>query len=85
MREYNGNIPSICFEAYTLAKKKSGFKYFYSITKLGDRPGVSNSTCSVGHMRSYKVSHGPHYNERRYLNLRHTMNSSKNLISAACP
>jgi len=24
-------------------------------------PGVSNSNCSVGHMRTYKVTRGPHY------------------------
>jgi len=26
------------------------------------RAGVSNSTCSVGHIRTYKVTRGPHYN-----------------------
>jgi len=25
------------------------------------REGVSNSNCSVGHMRAYKVNRGPHY------------------------
>jgi len=26
------------------------------------RPGVSNSTCAVDHMRTYKVTRGPRYN-----------------------
>jgi len=25
------------------------------------KAGVSNSNCSVGHMRTYKVTRGPHY------------------------
>jgi len=25
------------------------------------KPGVSNSICSVGHMRTYKAIRGPHY------------------------
>ena len=26
------------------------------------RAGVSNSNCSVGHMKAFKVTRGPHYN-----------------------
>jgi len=32
------------------------------------KPGVSNSTCSLGHMKIYKVSRGPHYNAGRWRN-----------------
>jgi len=31
------------------------------LTKRPFIPGVSNSNCSVGHMRTYKVTCGPHY------------------------
>ena len=27
---------------------------------FGSKSEVSNSNCSVGHMRTYKVTHGPH-------------------------
>jgi len=33
--------------------------YFAKISS--SKTGVSNSNCSVGHMRTYKVTRGPHY------------------------
>jgi len=36
---------------------------FHSLAiSIGSRAGVSNSTCSEGHMRTYKVTCRPHYN-----------------------
>jgi len=30
-------------------------------TDVASIPGVSNSNCTVGHMRTYKVTREPHY------------------------
>jgi len=48
--------------------KVSNMKYIMSYKCLGSslsravaKAGISNSNCSVGHMKTYKVTRGPHY------------------------
>jgi len=40
---------------------QSEFYFFENLLAIAFRAGVSNSICSVGQMRTYKVTRGPHY------------------------
>ena len=57
-----------CFHGFGAGKLRfSGFLYVCINRKTNlnlkstPKPGVSNSNCSVCHMRTYKVTRGPHY------------------------
>jgi len=52
---------SISFLIYSCSTTKWSYQWYDYYVTL-PTPGVSNSTCSVGHMRMYKVNCGPHYN-----------------------
>jgi len=49
-----GSQECACSTAHTLSCEKIVFE-------TTTRSGVSNSNCSVGHMRTYKVTRRPHY------------------------